>query len=380
MRARDPAESHRASTPLELFFDLCFVVAVAFAASRLHHALGEGHISDGLLGYATVFFAIWWAWVNVSWFASAYDNDDVPYRLLTFLQIGAVLILAAGVPRAFDAGDFLVVTIGYVLLRIVLVVQWLRASRSDPVRRPATVRYAAGVSLCQLGWVLLLIVPEGWYLYGFPLMVLAELSVPVWAESSTRTPWHPQHIAERYSLFTLIVLGESVAAAAGAIQASFDVGDLSFDLAVVAVSGLIIVFSMWWVYFDQPAHDLLISTRIAIRWGYGHLVIFAAAAAVGVGLQIAVDEISGAAHLSSLASGATIAVPIALYLISVWWLQVAPHGGGLLNTALLPGTALLILLTALTSYTLPLIALLMAIMIILFIQSAPQRRHTEYSG
>ena len=87
MRARRGDESHRASTPLELLFDLCFVVAVAQAAAELHHAVAEDHLGAGLFGYVTVFFAIWWAWMNFSWFATAYDTDDVPYRLTTLVQI-----------------------------------------------------------------------------------------------------------------------------------------------------------------------------------------------------------------------------------------------------------------------------------------------------
>ena len=97
MSGRDPEESHRASTPLELFFDLCFVVAVAAAAATLHHDLTLDHL-DGLVGYAMVFFAIWWAWVNYSWFASAYDSGDVTFRLLTFVVMTGVLVLAAGTP------------------------------------------------------------------------------------------------------------------------------------------------------------------------------------------------------------------------------------------------------------------------------------------
>src|SRR4051812_23839304 len=98
LRGRDPSEEHRASTPLELLVDLCFVVAVAQAASSLHHALAEDHVSTALIGYPTVFFAIWWAWVNFTWFASAYDDDTVVYRLGVFVQIAGILILAAGIP------------------------------------------------------------------------------------------------------------------------------------------------------------------------------------------------------------------------------------------------------------------------------------------
>src|SRR5919108_3945620 len=106
MTGRDPAQSHRAATPLELFFDLTFVVAVSQAASELHHGLVEGHVGDTLMVFPLMFFGIWWAWMNFTWFASAYDTDDVVYRLATLLQIGGGLLLGAGVPDGFDPQDF----------------------------------------------------------------------------------------------------------------------------------------------------------------------------------------------------------------------------------------------------------------------------------
>ena len=96
MRPRSPHETHRAVTPLELLFDLVFVVAIAQAAAAFHHSISEAHAVEGLVGFLAVFFGIWWAWMNFTWFASAYDCDDVPYRLAVFLQITGALIL----PRA----------------------------------------------------------------------------------------------------------------------------------------------------------------------------------------------------------------------------------------------------------------------------------------
>ena len=106
MAGRDPTDAHRASTPLELLFDLCFVVAVASAASALHHDLVEGLIWHGLVNYLVIFFAIWWPWMNFTWFASAYDNDDVPYRLITMVQIAGALTMAAGIPRARASNQY----------------------------------------------------------------------------------------------------------------------------------------------------------------------------------------------------------------------------------------------------------------------------------
>src|ERR1700691_1767402 len=160
MSGRDPDEAHRASTPLELLFDLTFVVAVAAAGTHLRHALGDGQTGHALAGYAIVFFGLWWAWVNFTWFASAYDTDDVLYRLLTLLQMAGVLVFAAGIPAAFQHFDFATSVAGYVIMRLAMVTQWLRAAHDHPEGRPATLRYAAGVALVQAGWVGRLFVPK----------------------------------------------------------------------------------------------------------------------------------------------------------------------------------------------------------------------------
>ena len=372
MLARGAGEAHRAATPLELLFDLCFVVAVALAASQLHHAVAEAHFGEAILGYAMAFFAIWWAWMNFSWFASAYDSDDVPYRLATLVQIAGALVLAAGVPRAFDLSSLAVVVLGYVVMRLALVAQWLRAARADAAGRPAALRYAAGVTACQVGWVCLLAVPPGWYVPGWLVLIAAELLVPVWAESAALTPWNPRHIAERYGLFTLIVLGESVLAATTAIQSALDAGPLTPSLLSVAGSGLVIVFAMWWLYFDRPGHEVLTSIRTTFIWGYGHLFIFAAAAAVGAGLAVAVDQETGKAHLSAWAANAAVAVPVALYLLAVSALHLHPERRGPIQTTAFPLSALLVLAAAATTIALPLIALLLAALVATSVLTAPR--------
>jgi low temperature requirement protein LtrA len=364
MRARDPDEAHRASTPLELLFDLCFVVAVALVAARLHHALAEGHPGAALPSYAMVFFAIWWAWMNFTWFASAYDNDDVPYRLTTLVQIAGVLILAAGVPRAFDSRDFGVITLGYVVMRVALIAQWLRAARTDVARRPTAIRYASGIAVCQIGWIARLTLPDSTATASFLVLVAAELAVPLWAERGAPSAWHPEHIAERYGLFTLIVLGESVLGATTAVQAALDAG-AGGALLVTAVGALLIVFALWWLYFDAPARELRASPRTTFVWGYGHLVIFASAAAIGAGLQVAIDATTGVAHLSSRDAGLAVAVPVALYLLAVWLLHVGPRQESPARSAITPLAALLVLAAPATPWPLPLIALVLVVRVAL---------------
>jgi low temperature requirement protein LtrA len=328
MAARDRTEAHRTSTPLELLFDLCFVVAIAQAGSELHHGLAAGHVFDAVRGYLLVFFAIWWAWMNFTWFASAYDCDDVPYRLAVFAQMAGALIIAAGVPRAFERQAFGVVTFGYAVLRLALIALWLRAARSeqDAARRSTALRYAFGVAVVQVGWLALLFVPAESWLYGWCVLAPAEMLVPAWAERARTTTWHPHHIAERYGLLTLIVLGESVLAATVAIQHAIDSSHFSAHLLSVIAGGLCILFSMWWVYFDRPVHGMLVDNRVAFRWGYGHFAIFVSTAAVGAGLAVAAEHASGDEHVSALMAGASVAVPVALYLVGVWQLCLKPLG------------------------------------------------------
>ncbi|MFD0315564.1 low temperature requirement protein A [Streptomyces flavalbus] len=341
-RARD--EAHRTATPLELFFDLCFVVAVAQAGAQLVHALAEQHVGEGILNYAMVFFAIWWAWMNFTWFASAYDNDDVLYRIVTLVQMAGVLVLAAGVARAFDDHDFLLVWLGYAIMRVAMATQWLRAARTaQGAERAVAVRYATGVLLCQVGWLGLLVLPEPARLWVFWVMVVAELCVPVIAERARSTTWHPRHIAERYGLFTIIVLGETILAATVAVQSAADEHEALGDLLPVAAGGLLIVFSAWWVYFVVPIHGHLRSNRQAFLWGYGHYLIFASAAAIGAGLEVAVEQAVGAAHISTLAAAAAVTLPTALYLLSVWALHARYFKVGIAEQLLLPSTALLVI-------------------------------------
>ncbi|MGI5130638.1 low temperature requirement protein A [Pseudonocardia sp. CA-107938] len=318
MSGRDPQEQSRASTPLELLFDLCFVVAIAQAAVQLAHGIEEDHTGPALLSFAMIFFAIWWAWMNFTWFASAYDTDDVPYRVLTLVQMAGALVLAAGVEAATTRVDFTAVTIGYAIMRVPMVLQWLRAAREHPDGRACALRYAGALAVVQALWLLRLLLPAPWGLIGFPVLVLAELAVPVWAESGGRaTRWHPEHIAERYGLLTLIVLGECILGTTVAIRGSLDAAGLTLDLLMLIVGGLLLVFGLWWTYFVGGDEHGLTSMRVALIWGYGHYLVFASIAALGAGLEVAVLVSEHVAHVSAIVSGLAVAAPVAVFLIVI---------------------------------------------------------------
>ncbi len=334
MRGRAIDEEHRAATPLELLFDLTFVVAVAQVAAELAHGVADDDAGGSLVSYLMVFFAIWWAWMNFSWFASAYDTDDVPYRLLTLLQMAGVLVFAAGIHDAFSSQDFVTGTFGYVLMRVAMLAQWARAARSDPEHRQTATRFVVGIGLVQVCWLLRLLLPEGVAFVVFFVLVLAELAVPLWAERPRMTPWHPHHIAERYGLFTIIVLGECVLATNVALQVVVEDTGWDPDLLLVGGGGLVLLFSLWWMYFLKEAGAGLARRReLGFWWGYGHFGVFAALAALGAGLEVAVEAVSHHVAAPEGLVGLAIALPVAGYLVVVWLLH-APLGEGYRRSAL----------------------------------------------
>jgi low temperature requirement protein LtrA len=327
MLARDREQEYRSSTPLELFFDLCFVVAVAQAGNQLHHGLAEGFAhANGwsvLVRYVMLFFAIWWAWINFTWFASAYDTDDVFYRLLTLLQIAGVLVLAAGVPVGFATLNFTVMTCGYVLMRIAMIAQWIRVSIEYPPGRPAAVRYAVGIGVVQIGWVIRLFLPHPWDLVFFVVLAVLEMLVPMWAETGGRaTSWHPDHIYDRYSSFTLIVLGECVAALTIAMQGVVTGEHIFVSLIVLAAAAVLLVFGLWWAYFKNDAAEVLrASLRTTMIWAYSHFFIFMSIAALGatlsVAAEVAAEAANGEKHVVTLNQAALmVALPVAVFLLT----------------------------------------------------------------
>jgi low temperature requirement protein LtrA len=346
MRARRRDEAHRVATPLELFFDLAFAAAVAQAGQQLVHALAGGHPGHGVGGYLLVFFAIWWAWVNFTWFASAYDTDDVPYRLATLLQITGVLVLAAGVPRAFSEANYTVAVTGYLIMRVALTLQWLRAARGETgAARKAALTYAAGLVVVQACWVLLLVLPSPAWEYGVGPLIVAELAVPAVAERAQQTPWHPGHIADRYGGFTIIVLGESISAATVAAQSALDHRVALDELLPIAFGGLVVVFAAFWIYFATPIETFLGSgsKRRVFGWGYGHYVIFGSAAAIGAGLEVATEQVTRESHISALAAGLAVTVPTALYSVAVWLVHIRPFKHDTWPQLVFPASAVLVL-------------------------------------
>jgi low temperature requirement protein LtrA len=294
--------------------------------------------------------------MNFTWFASAYDNEDVAYRVAVLVQMAGVLILAAGVPRALTGLDFAVMVVGYVVMRLAMVSLWIRAALSIPETRRCCLRYAMGITVVQIGWVAWLALPSDLALPVFFVLAALELAVPLWAEAAGRTSWHPRHIAERYALFTIIVLGESLLAASRGVQTALDAKSTFGGLAYVVAGGLLTVFSMWWIYFDLPSGRIVDEAREAFAerlsgafsWGYGHYFVFASAAATGAGLALAIKQVTHRTDLSDLAAGFAITVPVAIYVLVVWVLHYRYKPPSVTRNLAVPVGVVLILVSSAT--------------------------------
>jgi low temperature requirement protein LtrA len=355
MGGRDPSETHRAATPLELLFDLTFVIAFGAAANELAHELAEGHIGVGLLGFAFATFGVSWAWINFSWFASAYDTDDWVFRLATMLQMLGVLIFALGLPDMFaslvegDVVDNRVMVAGYVVMRVALVFQWLRAARQDPDRRPACLEYVKTLLIAQAGWVALLIAETSVVVtfVWIVVLILVEVTGPVLAERvKGGTPWHAHHIAERYGLLVIIALGEGLLGTAVAINALIapEGPGWTVDVVVLGVAGTALTFGMWWIYFIIPSGPILERHRErGFGWGYGHIVLFGALVAVGAGLHAAAYYLEDHSVLDVVGTVLTVAIPVTLYVLSIYALNFQlTRVGDPVHLLLVAGTAVVV--------------------------------------
>lgn len=382
MYPRNPQEKHRVASVLELFFDLVFVIAVSTLATNAHHLIEAGLTADSTqhsahslpqigvtittIGmYALIFEFIWWAWMNFTWFASSYDTDDWLYRINTFLQMIGVLVLTAGIEPMMHNADYRLAACGYVVMRLSMVSQWLRAWKSTDatalgtdakptannagtvtqrhhINTPAAIRskqaahtYAVGISILQVAWVLwAFVVPSSlWSSLMLAALVVGELAVCYFAERRGPTLWHPHHITERFGLFTIILLGESLLSSTSAlISVLHESHNLwqTLSLFTLFLCSFVIIACLWWVYFWPTHHAVLNSFHRIMKYGYLHYVIFAAAGFLSVGVETIVSTLEHTHvtyFLGEIAAAQSLRtpivmlyVPVAIFLAGVWWL------------------------------------------------------------
>jgi low temperature requirement protein LtrA len=291
LRLRSTGEAGRKVTWLELFFDLIFVAAVAQVAEPLRHQ----YTIDGLIRFAPLFLLIWWAWTGQSVFATRFDTDDVVQRALTLVQVFVVAAMAANAKDALDSRSSAGFAAAYGAVRLILVAQYLRA-RHVPGARALTNRYAAGHGAAATLWLLSAAVPSPARFWIWAIAFVLDLGTPWLAvRHSVSVPPDAAHLPERFGLFTLILLGESVVAVMQGMESQ---DDWTPAAAGAAFLGMAILFALWWWYFDgamaaseQPVRSKRDAWRFHV-WSYAHFPLYLGIILVGVGIQRSVAAVS----------------------------------------------------------------------------------------
>ncbi|HXW08311.1 MAG TPA: low temperature requirement protein A [Vicinamibacterales bacterium] len=317
LRGADGTGQGRKVTWLELFFDLAFVAAVA----QVGTPLAGDYSVPGLVRYTVLFVLIWWAWSGHTNFSTRFESDDVVQRALTLTQIFVVAVMAVNAKDALDSRSSAGFAAAYALMRFVLVAQYCRARRILASRR-LTTAYATGFGVAAVCWLVSALVPAParFWLWGAALLI--DLGTPiVTAHLSAEVPPDPDHLPERFGLFTIILLGESMVAVMKGMESQ---EGWSVTAASAAFLGIVTPFLVWWWYFDgvEGAAERVVRTkRDAQRftvWSFAHLPLYLGIALSGVGLEhiirIAPD---GHLHRSEIwiLSGAVVLLMSALVTI-----------------------------------------------------------------
>lgn len=336
---RDPEDPHREASALELFYDLTFVTSIGVVSAQLAQGVIHGHGASATGSFAIAFIAIVWAWVWHSWYSTSYSVDDWFERTLVLVQMIGVLVIAVGVPDFFAAmreGHGLTagtMVAGYVVIRLATVLLWTRLWFGDPQQRRFAMANILVVAIAQVGWVVVVVTnPSG--AVGALLwagVAALDLGGPLLAQRFTihgfagSVSWNARHIAERYSLFALIAIGETLFGTLGSATEIQEAEGWRLDSVLTVTLGALVSFGMWWTYFLVPSAPIIARFRVrSMLWAYSHLPLFAAIAATGAGLHLLGTALLEPEEVSARTAVAAIAGPVAVFATMVvfmrWWL------------------------------------------------------------
>ena len=276
-------EKERHATWLELLYDLVFVAAISQLATNLN----KDYSFFGFLNFSVLFVPVWWAWIGHTFYLTRFDSDDIIHRLLTMVQIVAVASLIVHLPKALgeSSNGF---ALSYAAVRSMLVLEYWRAGRHNQLARPLINRYMIGFGSAAVLWVVSTFIPMPHRFMIWYLAIGVDFFAPLTAgQLHFKFPPHLMHLPERFGLFTIIVIGEAVVRIVMGIR----IGDLMSLTAVAGIMGLIIVFTLWWGYFDgvKGAGTRQLTSKNQVRayqqWLYSHLPLTMAIASVAVGIK-----------------------------------------------------------------------------------------------
>jgi low temperature requirement protein LtrA len=300
-------------TPLELFFDLVFVLALTQCTTLIVHTPTWGGMLKGLLALGM----LWWSWVGYAWLTSVVDPEEGAVRLVIFVAMAAFLVAAICVPRAFGS-DALLFACAYAVVRAAHIVLFMLASRDDAPLRRSVLGLAASTAVAA-GLLFVAAAASGdarVAIWGVAL-ILDAVGPFLFGQDGWKL--EPGHFVERHGAIVIIALGESVVALGVGAQEAIGVGVVS-----AAVLGIFVAATLWWAYFDVTA--IVARRRLAKAaagrernglardsYSYLHFPMIAGIALLAVGLRIVLEHVD-----SSLALVPAVALlgGTALYLLA----------------------------------------------------------------
>ena len=321
-RLRTLETDERSATWTELFYDLVFVVAVARLAQRFLHDLTW----SGAFEFAALFTILWWAWASFTFFADRYDTDDPGQRILAVGQ----MIGVAGMAAAIGLGDQHLETISrqfaasYTAVRVALVVMYARAWRNVPETQTLVGGYIKGFSAEVVIWAISIVVPAPWrYLLWAAGLAISFATPWLMRRAQARVPLSVSHLPERFGLFTILVLGESIAAVIVGVEHE----EWAFTSTAVGITGVVMAAGLWWVYFDNLEGSVVRRDPHKVHdwhptaWIYSHLPLTVTLTMAGIGVEELVIASAGhdfhAEHRWLAASGVAGAyLSMAMILVS----------------------------------------------------------------
>jgi low temperature requirement protein LtrA len=347
-------------TPLELFFDLVFVLALTQCTTLM----AATPTWEGLLKGVLVLGMLWWSWVGYAWLTSVVDPEEGLVRLVMFLAMAAFLIAALCVPGAFGS-DALAFALAYGVVRLAHILLFVLASREDAALR-RSVTGLAGSTAIGAGLILAAAFTDGTLQLGlWGLAMVLDAGGP-YLFGADGWKLVPGHFAERHGAIVIIALGESIVAIGVGAKEKIDAG-----IITAAVLGMVLAATLWWTYFDVTA---IVAGRRLERaeegrerneiardsYSYLHFPMVAGIALMAVGLKLTLAHVGD--HLALVPAAALLGGP-ALYLLSHVAFRLRNIGSVSVRRLLCACTLLALLPAASSLSALVLLAILTALLV-----------------
>ncbi len=288
LRTDEEFDQDRPVSSLELFFDLVFVVVIA----RLAHHLADHLDGAGVATFAVQFLAVFWVWNSFAYYTERFESEGLENRLFTFLAIVPVAGLAVFGEEGLGA-TYVGFALAYLLARGVNQAGWVRAGVHVPMFRPIAARFVSGYALSTAIILASFATTGSSRVLLFTLAVVVDIATPYFTvkQQSVLPRLSTSKFPERFSLFTIIVLGESVVGVIVGLSELEDARVLDGAGILAGVLGLGIGFSLWWIYFDFVARRAPKPVFVtALFWVYLHLATLTAITATGVGISVAIAD------------------------------------------------------------------------------------------